>query len=153
MLSKFRQFDPASSCSLASALVDAQASGADIGVQHPLRRIFDSGAIQLLAPAPTSVSALKLKPTTKFNKSLAALLLQHGTFDAKDPPKAYLLSLALELTKAVTFPLPSTPDATDGGAKATKTPHTLAEFATALSIHPNWYDTASFLLDKFSLSG
>ena len=50
--------------------------------------------------------APKLKATTKFNKNLAALILQHGTFEHKDPDKDYLLALADSLAKAVTCDLP-----------------------------------------------
>ena len=39
------------------------------------------------------------------SRNLAALILQHGTFDHKDPDKEYLLALADELAKAVTCSL------------------------------------------------
>ena len=61
-----------------------------------------------------TVAALKLKATSKFNKNLAALILQHGTFEHKDPDKNYLLALADALAKAVTCDLPL--PGTDGSA-------------------------------------
>ena len=99
---KFARFDPITPCSLAFAL----AGGKDVVHEHPLRRIFDAGKMDLISPTPQTVAALKLKSTSKFNKNLAALILQHGTFEHKDPDKEYLLALADALAKAVTCDLP-----------------------------------------------
>ena len=45
---KFARFDPVAPCSLASAL----AGGKEVVYEHPLRRIFDAGKMDLISPAP-----------------------------------------------------------------------------------------------------